>query len=440
MKTTSSDVFESLVWCGNTAVNLNRDLKKVEEPIIADKDKFTITLSYNSFSRPSTLNKDCLNIALDHSFAFESDDNIVFIDHHLVEQMKNVHYPSNAQLLYDNYQIIYKVLERLITSYDFGYCISIWYHEDLDGLMSAIICKKIINDIFQSKIDNAFKYKLNLIKIAGNYGDIYQDAKLDLIATVGNKESVNIYDKKMSGLQKAFSRFMKAVRNIIYVSDETSIKQINNFLSRINVTHSDIIMTFNTLHNLILSLNDIDIKTSIIIFNWISQNYVINSLVKCYNSEIERIISSFVSPQKNEGVSSEIFVRHRKDETHTTYRLLFIDSLFDMNRSIIWKYRSSLNSLRKVSSTPSLWQYKVTDWIKQNTTLSNTVLNTDNIMCYNITTQKLSLDSENGSAFAIASFYDGGGHADIENKRSIGSVKIENLQQFLDDCVMVELI
>jgi hypothetical protein len=106
-------------------------------------------LNYNfrfgSFNRPDELEKDYLHICLDHSWQQHEDDNVIFIDHHLIENMfKNI-YRSNADLMYENFEHIYTFFLNMFKySQNTNFNLIIHIHNDVDGLASGIIFKYIL--------------------------------------------------------------------------------------------------------------------------------------------------------------------------------------------------------------------------------------------------------------------------------------------------------
>ena len=81
-------------------VNLNRVGKTSSVP--------NVSFKFSSFSRPDNLDKTALNIAVDNSFDFYEDDNVVFIDHHISEELNSRGYKSNASMMVEHYDTVFK--------------------------------------------------------------------------------------------------------------------------------------------------------------------------------------------------------------------------------------------------------------------------------------------------------------------------------------------
>ena len=452
MDEVSKAITERLYWYGNT-VAFSDKLNIIISDIVTTSDNSSdissksdisnvpIEFRFGTFERPASMSPNQLNIVLDHYYEFNKETDIIaFIDHHLVEVVKNIGYKSNAFMLYSNYKAIYNTLRPVINlCANKVSAIVVWFHEDLDGVASAIIMRKILSDIINGSADIAYNSKLILANILGNYGDIAPDAKNDLskiIVPPSNQAAIDIYDKKISSFCKSFSRYLKATRNIRkYHDDEEKIRSYNSYISPSGVSFADINEIENSICYWIASIKDVNLKTTYMLINYIAQNVTINKIVDFYNKESDRIISAFINPEKGQSCAFELVVKVKNDTITTPYKLLFIDSPFDIGRSIIWKYRSSYAATTKAKNPRvSQWQYKVSDWknIKNNSI--------DNIMCYNMNISKLSIDGSDTSAYAIAEVLGGGGHKSTSDGRSIGSVKVDDINKFLDMCIIIDLL
>lgn len=426
------EIFKNLKWFNNI-IGVNIDVNVGTTSTDESVKKAPIFL-FGTFERPNDIVKNCLNIMVDHSFEYNENDNVIFIDHHLVEQCFNVNYKSNANLMYSNYQLIYDAIKAILDSYSFN-SICIRFHEDLDGIMSAIVMKKIMVDIVNGKADESYSTKLKLANILGNYGDIAPDAMVDLIDLLSTNDNVKIYDKKIGLFCKTLSRYMKATRSIRNSNDSLLNDIYSAYIDETCLDIYDIKSIERLIYKSIQDMDDVNLKVILTFMNKIAQNKIIYTLVKFYNQEIERIVNTFVNPDKNQSASFEMIVKFKNDELSTPFRLLIIDTPFDMGRSIIWKYRSSYNAVSKTSASISEWYYKATDWAK----LKPNTVNLNNIACYNIAVNKLSLDGITASAYKIAEALGGGGHANTGDGRSLGSVKVDNIDTVLSECVVLDI-
>lgn len=452
MDNSNKTISERIYWYGNV-VAFSEKLNAIISDIVTVADDFSdisnssdisnvpIEFRFGTFERPASMSHNQLNIVLDHYYEFNKETDIIaFIDHHLVEVVKITDYKSNAYMLYTNYKVIYNILRPIISlCANRVSAIVVWFHEDLDGVASAIIMRKILNDIISGNIDTTYNNKLVLANILGNYGDIAPDAKNDLSKIVippSNQAAIDVYDKKISSFCKTFSRYLKATRNIRkYHDDVEKIRSYNSYISPSGVSFADIKEIENSICSWIANIKNVNLKTTYMLINYIAQNVTINKIVDFYNKESERIISTFINPEKGQSCAFELVVMVKTNTITVPYKLLFIDSPFDIGRSIIWKYRSSYAAATKAKNPRvSQWQYKVSDWknIKNNST--------DNIMCYNMNISKLSIDGSDGSAYTIAEALGGGGHKSTSDGRSIGSVKIDNINKFLDMCIIIDIL
>jgi len=402
-------------------------------------NKRDVNFSFGTFNRPEDLNPNSLNIMLDHSFTHLPEDLVIFIDHHLCEQNGIYKYPSNAALICDNYDYIYESISLLIKEINFE-GINVYIHNDLDGIASGICFKKILNDIFEGKPDPHAVKTLNFAKIIGNYGDIFPDAKLDLVEyqRFNDPKMLEIMHKKISAYCKTISRFMKATRPIhpelkyLDLNNLSSIVlELNLLLSSVDLNVLNIKYEVERICDIINSMKVVDLKTILIALNLIANSRTVEKVFNLFNEEIERLVKCYIDPTTP---AFEMNIVFKEDPTKTVYKLLTIASPFDCGRSVLWKYRSSVQSLVKMQPKESQWYYKVTDWDMDMTA------EIKNILCYNRTLKKLSIDSSNNSAYDIAkNIFNGGGHDSIDNgNRSIGSVVVDDEKTFLNSFLLVD--
>ena len=401
---------------------------------------FKINYNFGTFDRPKIElnNKNILNIFLDHSFEPEKDDCVMFIDHHLIEQLAQEN-KTNSQFIKDNYieyccsnaNLMYSIYENIVSilkTFHFKE-VNIFMHSDLDGIASGIIMRQILEDI---KNDTLNKNNILLARILGNYGDLFEEAKYDLTDYFVEPKDVLIFDKKLKSIVKNFGRFMKAIRPSLhyYCDKETELNlsyytkevhELENVLERINIHPKEL---SNFLNDIIIKsiqeLEKVDTFSIIMYLNRITSNFIYKTINKEFQTIIDAIIKEYLEP---EFPQIEMTVLFKNDPNKTEYKLLTIETPFDCGRSVIWKYRSSYKQLLYKEITMNKWNYKLTDWKDKNHT--NLM---KNIACYNKTLNKLTLDGETESSFIIAKSFTikGGGHCDTieEGKGSIGSVNV----------------
>ena len=419
-------------------VNLNR--------IGKTKDIPEILFKFSSFNRPDNLDKKALNIVVDNSFDFYEDDNIIFIDHHISEELNNCSYKSNSSMMVKNYDTIYKYLTTIFDNYNYDKIV-IYMHNDIDGLCSGIICVKILKDVLYNKYDENYRDNLKLLEIIGNYGDIDTEAKTMLASYFESVEDIDIFDKKIRQYCKSLSRFFKATRAVYYdlenIDDDNYALQtpevyesLDNILTEVNLSNKAI--KYGVLDKIYIELykfwefQEINLKTTLLFFNTLGQNRILNLIVNIYNKEIERLVNNYLNPDTP---SFEMSIKFIKDRTNTVFKLLIIDTPFDCGRSILWKYRSSLKYFININKE-NKWRFNIADWNSSKNLLDMS----KNIVCYNKMLRKLSFDSDNSAAYDIAAeIFNGGGHPDLEEGRSLGSVVIDDEQLFLNSFIVLDI-
>ena len=396
-----------------------------------------LEFKFNSFSRPKIMLDHKLHIVVDHSFDYNpQSDSIIFIDHHLVEQLTGAIYKSNSDMMIVNYKHIYNTIKAILDRSGEDIDITIWMHSDIDGLCSGMIVKKILYDIEYGKMDENYRQHLKMAHIIGNYGDIDPEAKLALTDIFSKESEINVFDKKISGFCRSLSRFMKATRATYDDLNSGVLGEIINEMdSRLkvkNLDHHDINSVLILINDLLCKMDDVDIKRTLTFFNILSQNKIINLILAIYNDEIADLINNYIEPTTPAFEMQIVFL---KDPTKTPFKLLIIDSPFDCGRSVIWKYRSNLNIFLKKAGPANQWKFRISDWSKDRPLMDLT----KNVICYNRVLHKLSLDGDNSSSFDIAkTIFDGGGHAMTDDGRSLGSVVIENDEFFFNSFILID--
>lgn len=409
---------------------------------IFSKNEIEINYHFNTFIRPINFDGSHLNIIVDHNFDIKEEDNVVIVDHHLMETKFNKVYKSNTYLMMEKYEEIYSVLAEL--AYKFKY-IDVYMHADIDGLCSGLIVQHILMNIFNEKKSDSISYidDLNLVLALGNYGDIADNAKLDLDKFLNTESAteLDLYDKKISKYCSSIARFMKAIRTglIEYQNGCVSSELMSAYnlkLYSYGLTFEDVMSTINNIYKDIKNINNVNAKSVLILMNTLAQNNIINKIIELYNIESELLLVNYMDPVIP---CMEMKIIFKNDESKNIYKLLIIDSPFDSGRSIIWKYNTSYNKLSRTnSSNVSPWYYKVTDWVNSGVKTIDDIIDPNrNYACYNKMLKKLSINGTN--AYDIAKdIFDGGGHmGDEEN--SLGSVVIEDENIFYDSFMIVDI-
>ena len=398
-------------------------------------------LNYNfrfgSFNRPDDLEKDYLHICLDHSWQPHEDDNVIFIDHHLIENKFNNIYRSNADLMYENFEHIYTFflnMFRYTSNSNFNIIVHI--HNDVDGLASGIIFKYILDQIHNSEnveVPNIQQLRtgISFAHILGNYGDLDPEAKKDLKSYFKVSTEMTIFDKKIKELVKCIGRFFKSIRNY-------DLTDKNCHLNTLLVKHNSSVYEVNDLLNFILeflsnSKKKIDNKYVIYLLNIFAQNPTLKLVIELFDIEVNRIIQNYIQSSTPQIEMTIIF---KQDGEKIKYKLLIIETPFDCGRSVIWKYRAELGKAMRTQGTSSPWKFNITNYkTKKLDQIAEC------ICCYNALTGKLSLDSNiPDSAYDIAvNIFNGGGHKATSDNRSLGSALIESEKELFDKISIIEI-
>jgi len=419
---------------GIIGVNLNREGKTENIP--------DIFFRFSSFYRPNNLDKNALNIVLDNSFDFYEDDNIIFIDHHISEELNKCGYKSNSSMMVKYYRMIFEYFTAIFENYRYD-DIVLHMHHDIDGLCSGIICLKILKDVLNKKYDNNYEDNLKFLEILGNYGDIDPDAKIGLTNYFTTKD-IDIFDKKIKQYCSSLGKFFKATRAVYpdpenlsnddFIPSEAYLK-LKDILAENNL---DVKMINNILNEIYYNLHKfwkdrtVNFANTLMFFNTLGQNRILNLILEIYNKEIDRLVNNYINPTTP---SFEMSIKFIKDKTNTVFKLLIIDSPFDCGRSVIWKYRSSLKYFINTNKE-NKWKFNIADWNKNLDLISLS----KNVICYNRTLNKLSFDGDNSAAYDIANtVFNGGGHPDLEEGRSLGSAVIDDEQLFFDSFIILDI-
>lgn len=388
---------------------------------------------FSNFERPSNLDSNAVNIFLDNNFFdFLPEDNIIFIDHHLHEENKEPEFNSNVSMMVVHYREIFEIVNKILKSLN-DKSVHVYIHQDLDGICSGLVFKHMYNCIKNSTEPTNYEYDLKFTEILGRYGDIDPNAKVQLTTLFSNEKEIDIYDKKISVFCKKIGRFMKATRGYLnnfensFVINEDIYEDFKIKTDKYKINNMSVNEIYDTICERIEQLDVVNTQSTVMFFNLIAQDPIFKTVLELYESEVADITSNYTNPTIPAFEMSVVF---KNDPTNTPYKLLVINTSLDCGRSVIWKYRTIVNTMLKQGATNSPWYYKVTDWKKE----KNLVKENENMICYNKMLNKVSFDSSNNSGYTIASeIFNGGGHSQsINDSRSIGSASVSNEQEFLN--------
>lgn len=388
---------------------------------------------FSNFERPSNLDSNAVNIFLDNNFFdFLPEDNIIFIDHHLHEENKEPEFNSNVSMMIVHYREIFEIVNKILKSLN-DKSVHVYIHQDLDGICSGLVFKHMYNCIKNSTEPTNYEYDLKFTEILGRYGDIDPNAKVQLTTLFSNEKEIDIYDKKISVFCKKIGRFMKATRGYLnnfensFVINEDIYEDFKIKTDKYKINNMSVNEIYDTICERIEQLDVVNTQSTVMFFNLIAQDPIFKTVLELYESEVADITSNYTNPTIPAFEMSVVF---KNDPTNTPYKLLVINTSLDCGRSVIWKYRTIVNTMLKQGATNSPWYYKVTDWKKE----KNLVKENENMICYNKMLNKVSFDSSNNSGYTIASeIFNGGGHSQsINDSRSIGSASVSNEQEFLN--------
>lgn len=388
---------------------------------------------FSNFERPSNLDSNAVNIFLDNNFFnFLPEDNIIFIDHHLHEENKEPEFNSNVSMMIVHYREIFEIVNKILKSLN-DKSVHVYIHQDLDGICSGLVFKHIYNCIKNSTEPTNYEYDLKFTEILGRYGDIDPNAKVQLTTLFSNEKEIDIYDKKITVFCKKIGRFMKATRGYLnnfensFVINEDIYEDFKIKTDKYKINNMSVNEIYDTICERIEQIDVVNTQSTVMFFNLIAQDPIFKTVLELYETEVAEITSNYTNPTIPAFEMSIVF---KNDPTNTPYKLLVINTSLDCGRSVIWKYRTVVNTMLKQGATNSPWYYKVTDWKKE----KNLVKENENMICYNKMLNKVSFDSSNNSGYTIASeIFNGGGHSQsINDSRSIGSASVSNEQEFLN--------
>lgn len=498
--------FKNLKWINNIfGINICENNNQ-EKPT----DLYTVDIDYRfgTFSRPKFMDEientdNILYITVDHSFEYFDCDNIIFIDHHLCEELYDVfEYRSNSDLLVKNYKSTYALLKNIFDNFYFNK-INVLMHHDLDGVMSAIIIKKIIADVKNNTVDCNYENNIVLAQVLGNAGDMSESAKDDLVKIFTKKDDIIIYNKKIKSFTSYFGRFMKATRTMydsLYnnagYKNDAFIQSFEQNYKSIKIKDEDFYAAINLMTDFYEQQKNnhdttkdpakynklFDNKSVVKIFDFMCDIAIKNNCISIDANDVKYVLDfiySFFINVDTVDTKSILYFINSIVADNTISRIVDIFSntshkymtkcltppktdspIFEMN--VIFtndpnkeKYRLLFINTTADSSRTVMGKYtyflnkevqKPSMPNKWNYKITDwqyskpEVLKVNNIACFNSGINKLSLHSTSDSAYNIAKYYGGGGHSNIDDSGgSMGSVGIDNINMLLNDIVIFDI-
>jgi len=358
---------------------------------------------------------------------------VFIIDHHLTEETSKYGNTSNAGQISDNYDLIYDSFLEYKEVFE-NSKIEILIHTDMDGLSSGFLIKKIILSVLNGKKDTQeiFKNSTQFIRAFGDYGDVSKDP-ISNVEMYEDDVYIKILDTKFKTIVKNFGRVFKAVKPSIGVSEfeKYELERYNTQLSSLGLNIKDLELIRNFIINEMNSISDINSLSFFVFFNSLSSNSIYNKVLDIVNTEITRITEHLYG-EKSPLV--DIIGISNVDKTKTQYKLIVIDSPFDIARNAVYVFKSKVEKNSLVSGNQ--YTYRLGDYKK----IINLKSHVINVICYNKGIKKFTMMSSNMSALEIAKYFSGGGHGeDTASEGSIGSFTLENPEEFFREFRMVRL-
>lgn len=386
--------------------------------------------------------KTTLLIVVDNSFNIniEKQTNVVFIDHHLYEQfVGQCPYQSNTIMLQKNFTIISKILQKIIKEKEIQN-IGVLFHTDLDGIGSGLLIAKIIEIALADDNQIIDLTDMNLATILGEYGDISDNKEEILLSSFNQPESISIgLKKKFEILTKNFGRFMKAIRPIIdYYAHYTNFtdyqkytleQKYNEYIYSYNIGYKQFENSYFKIKDYFNNLKSVNNLEIIRFISLIVQDPVNQKILELIQKEIDFMVDSYLRPTMPQ---IDFTLQFKNVSSEPIYRVLFINSPLDVGRSVIWTYKGRLQYFKDPIDNKkfTMANYKAV--------LPKMLLQCKNICCYNLFSGKLSLHSEDNSAFEIGTAFGGGGHGNTASG-SLGSALID-YEVLKDNSKLIEML
>lgn len=377
----------------------------------------------------------------DFNYAYNPNGfNYVFIDHHLYESKAgHCDYHSNSIMIYDNFRMIFQILQKIITSKQIDY-VGVLFHTDLDGIGSGLMIAKILRLIQEGRVytieDDILS--VGLAMVLGEYGDISPDKK-DMLMNIFKPMAAfeDGLPVKFEYLSKNIARFFKAIRPVIdiksHIRENDDIeglrRKYNELTFKYGLTYNEFLTSYEAIKSTFNKFVDINDLTITCFLSSLIQNPINKRIISLVQQEIDEATDGYLRPDTPQ---VEVSVKFTNIENSPEYKLLFIDSPLDIGRSVMWTYKGRLQYFKDSVEYKKFNMANYLDGLPHLKKLCN------NICCYNLFSGKLSLHSSDDSAFRIGKAFGGGGHGNLEDgKSSLGSVAID-FDTLNKNCVIIE--
>lgn len=436
------------------------NLKKRESEF--DLNTMVIKYNFSSFKFPSLnslfsdkvgeknidteiFEENTLLISVDNSFDIPTEKAVscIFIDHHLFEQITgSSRYHSNAIMIHKNFVLIAKFLEKIIREKEIQN-IGVLFHTDLDGVGSGLLIAKILELIKYNRVKEISVEDIDSVSLAtvlGEYGDISEDKEELLFEVFQQKDIYSAgLKKKFEIMTKNLGRYLKAIRPVIEleVHDEeysetdrsNMVNKYDELIPKYRIGYREMLKSYYKIKNYFDNLQNIDSLEIISFISSLVQDQTNRIIIELVQKEIDALVDSYLRPSTPQ---IDIVVQFTNIEKSPEYKLLLIDSPLDVGRSVMWTYRGRLQYFK---DDPDYKRFSMANY---RAGIPYILKKCKNICCYNIFSGKLSLQSEDESAFEIGKAFGGGGHGNT-GAGSLGSVLIP-INKLKQNCIITEMI
>ncbi len=400
----------------------------------------------SSFTKPNHFsdqfkNENILKVIVDNSFSLdESDKEIIFLDHHLTEEFYDTPYSSNTRMLIESYDQIVSLFKQVIKEKGYEKILTL-YHNDGDGIMSAIIMKMIYQEVFEDVIIPNKNELLYTIKLIGDTFDVSKnvDDILDDLDGISLLNDGDIFKKKITTITKGAASFFKTIKTCCFEDGESLlIKEQIDELTKSYGKENALQKAKSRFEKYFSSLLDrpiINVVQITTFLNLINSDKHINDLISVYNMEKERIVKQFVYPEDSDCAVFDVIIRFNKFPKDL-FRLFVISSPFDLARSVSWSVAGKMNYYKK-SPYKSNWAFYLDDYDLKDMKKYNNRRCVLNVNPFG--KSKLSLDDTKGdTGYKVAKeLFNGGGHKN--EKDSIGSAELDE-SDFYREIEIIELL
>ncbi|NCC70487.1 hypothetical protein EOM09_02805 [bacterium] len=363
-----------------------------------------------AFMHSIVLKEDTLNIFVDNfiSEIKPKSGAYLFIDHHILEVLKEQRNSSNAYLMYHKLNKIISFLKDLFEQFHFSN-INVFYHADIDGVSSGVMMMSILNMIKDDKEYIADDF--NQCLLYGEIGDISDDVdkRFNKKQSMQTRKVIKLSAKYCSIIFKTVRPFLKEkniknfVEDISYLTPkiaENMIYSINKYIEKIT--------KINNPNNAILLL-----------MTRLNINNVGELIYKDYIFKKDNLVERFIE-------TKEPNLFYKGTYNGNDYIIMIIDCPYDIGRSIMWTIKAKLKYILSNNAARSDWKFNLTADVSNKKLFSKAF---DYMICYNGSLEKGSSHSIDNSAYEMAKDFGGGGH-DVKDG-SLGSFEL-SMEEFFE--------